>query len=166
MKPLAPLLLALCLATGPVAAAPPADGPIAGPLLVDVHTSGATNWNFLGLRVVDMEFLIENLNPEASLHVIVHDPVVTYADGSKQRLKKIYHGPFGEQVLLEPNSARIDFPLVVVPEDAPVGPAVIEFRAHVASIEAPAGAPRPDLRHSDWAPASHAVMHAGFDVLP
>jgi hypothetical protein len=156
-------------------AAPAEDSPVAGPLQVHVYsTDASTGW--LGAKTANMEFLVENLSATTGIHVQVMDPVITFSDGSKMKLRKIYHGPFAEQLRLDPENAKIDFPFVLIPDDAPLGIATVEIRAHVASLSGPGGddggvieseAKRASggLRHSDWAPNNHAVATATFLVL-
>ena len=159
-------------------AAPPTDGPVSGPMELHVLTGGSTTPGLGGLKVIGMDFAVTNLSAGAAIKAIIQEPVIVFSDGSRQRLRGLYHGSFAEKLMLEPGSTHINFPLVVIDEDAPAGIATVEFRGHVANVFAPDGSGGDEeagtlaaagtssgLKHSDWAPNNHALSTATFLVL-
>ncbi len=176
---LAVLTVSAFLCAPAALAAPPTDGPVSGPMELHALTGGSTSPGLGGLKVIGMDFAVTNLSADAAIKAIIQEPVIIFSDGSRQRLRGLYHGAFAERLMLEPGSTHINFPLVVIDEDAPAGIATVEFRGHVANVFEPDGSGGGDeeeetmaaagtssgLKHSDWAPNNHALSTATFLVL-
>lgn len=165
-------LATTCLLATSALAERPARGETVGPLSLHVDVGGSTFTDFLGNRVIGMTLIVENLSPDLAVHALVKDPVITFSDGTTQRLRQVFERP----MLLGPNEGRVVFPLVLVDPDAPLGLARVHVDGHVASLSgaAPGGggggeeerATGGTLRHSDWAPMNHARAEGTFTVAP
>lgn len=145
--------LALGLAAS-LPASPPRD-PFAGPLEVRAMTHGGAQPG--GFLQADLAVL--NLAPDATIDAIVTHALVRWSDGSAMRLDL-----GGKRVQLEPGGGLVQFLVLAIPEDAPLGPAAVEIRAHVARMQPASGAG--GVGHRELAGDGHAVDVAPFVVAP
>lgn len=161
------LALVLASTTLTASAAPPDRDPVAGPLEVIVFDGGEA---FRGLFAA-INFALENDSADTGVQVHVDEVLVRWADGTTFEV-----GLDQRRMTLAPMSGAFFFASLIVPDDAPLGPATIRVRAHASRISHATNVSTdptfPEYEfsggvgHRAFAGDSHAADEGGFIVRP